>query len=396
MKAWQLPLIAVTSVGSTVYAVQPQGIQLGSGVTMLPGVEVSISNDSNIYLDESAETSSRITKIRPNVALVADLGTTQLNAYYQLENGSYSEDSDNNYLDQLFVLGVDVEMTSRQALGLDLSINAGHDPKGSGSTQNSDVDAVDIDEFKELKLGADYTYGADSAFANVTGYLESYGKTYSTNKDLTASLEHDKIKMGALMALRVTNKTRGLVEIRNTTISYSDNSDVAKNKEGSELKLLVGASWSLAGKTTGDVKLGMSDRSFDESENDGDSRFSWEAGVTWAPRTYSIVNFITSQESNETAGGGSHVATSTIMVGWEHQFSTKFGLELNLANIAEEYVNSGDNRDDNTLSYGVKGVFSPNKMLDIKLGLDQSGRDSNVNSYDYDRQIVTLGVELAI
>ena len=394
MKAWQLPLIAAATASTSVYAVQPQGIQLGSGVTMLPGVEISIDSDSNIYLAETDETSSRITKIRPSLALVGDLGATRLNAYYQLENGSYSEDSDNNYLDQLFVLGVDTEMTSRHALGFDLRINAGHDPKGAGSTQSSDVNSVDVDEFKELVLGADYTFGADAAFANVTGYVESFGKTYSTNKSLTSTLEHDKIKYGALAALRVSDTTRALVEVRNVAISYSDAD--AKNKDGSELKLLSGARWALAGKTTGEVKVGIADRSFDESENDGDSRFSWEAGVTWSPRTYSVGNLVTSQESNETAGGGSHVATSTISLGWNHQFSTKFGLGVSLSNIGEEYVNSSDNRDDSSLTYGIDGVFSPNKMLDIKLGLSKTTRDSNVDVFDYDRQIITLGVELAI
>jgi len=393
MKAWQLSLIAATTASTSVYAVQPQGIQLGSGVTMLPGVEVSISNDSNIYLSADGETSSRITRIRPNVGLVADLGVTQLNAYYQLENGAYSEDSDDNYLDQLFVLGADVEMTSRQSLGLDLKINAAHDPRGSGSTQDvGDVTQFDIDEFKELILGADYTYGANTAFANATGYLESFSKTYSSNKDRTESLEHDKLKMGALLALRVTDTTRALVEVRNTTLSYSkDNA-----KDGSELKFLAGARWGLAAKTTGEVKLGLSDRQFDKNDNDADSRFSWEANVTWSPRSYSIVNFVSSQESVETAGGGSHVATSTIGLGWMHQFSTRFALDVNVANVSEEYVNSSDDRDDSTISYGLGGVFSPNKMLDIKLGLDKSNRSSNVKTFDYDRQVITLGVELAI
>ncbi len=394
MKAWQLPIMAVATISAPVYAIQPQGIQLGSGVVMLPGVEVSISNDSNIYLSESSETSSRITRIRPNVGLIADLGATQLNAYFQLENGAYSESSDDNYLDQLFVLGADVEMTGRQALGVDLSVNASHDPRGAGSTQNADIDNVEIDEFKELTLGADYTYGANKAFANITAYLESYGKTYSTNEELTDSLEHDKLKVGALLALRVSDATRALVEIRNTGISYSD--DAAKDKEGSELKLLAGASWDIAGKTTGEVKLGLADRKFDNSANDSDSRFSWEAGVTWTPRSYSVVNFVTSQESAETAGGGSHVAKSIISLQWDHRFSTKFGLEANIATIGEEYINSADDRDDSTLLYGVKGVFSPNSMFDIKLGLNKSNRSSSDNTFDYDTQVITLGLVLAI
>ena len=400
MKAWQLPLIAATA-SLPVHAVQPQGISLGSGVLLLPGVEISILNDSNIYFSEDDETSSRVTKIRPSLALLGDLGTTQLYAYYELENGSYSEDSDDNYLDQFFFLGTDVEMTSRQALGLDFSIKAGHDPRGTGSTQGvqnpEELLTFEPDEFKEIVLGADYTYGADSAFANVTGYIENYSKSYSTNKELTSVLEHDKLKLGALASFKVSSATKALVEVQNTTISYSDGNIAAKIKEGSESKILAGGRWDFAGKTSGEVKLGVANRSFDESENDSDSRFSWEANVTWTPRTYSVLNLFSSQEARETSGGGSHVASSLIAASWDHQFSTRFGLNASLSSFSEEYVNpTSSNRDDSTLSYGIKGIFSPNKMLDLSLGIDNMTRDSSENQYDYDRQLLTLSVKLAI
>ncbi len=394
MKAWQLPLFAMASVSTVAYAVQPDGIMLGSGVTLLPGVEVSISDNSNIYLQENDETSSSITAIRPNVALKADLGVTQLKAYYELTSASYDADSDDNYLDQLLTLGGDVEMTSRQAIGLDFSLNKSHDPRGSGSLVGQTT--VDPSEFSELTLGGDYTYGAASAFANVTAYASTYTKDYSNNSSLTDALNYDKTTFGAKLGLKVSSATRVLFELRNAGISYSE--DSGSIKDGSIMTLLAGASWDIAGKTTGDFKIGTTKRDFDHSSVDSDSRFAWEAGVTWTPRSYSVLNITTSESANETTGPGSYNANQYTAVTWDHTFSPMWALKANLSLNKDNFVvltGTASDRQDKTTTMGIAGIYSPNKVLDVKGGLEKASRNSNTAGLDYDLQVLSLGVNLA-
>lgn len=394
MKAWQLPLFAMASVSTVAYAVQPDGIMLGSGVTLLPGVEVSISDNSNIYLQENDETSSTITAIRPNVALKADLGVTQLNAYYELTSASYDADSDDSYLDQLLVLGADVEMTSRQAAGLNFSLEKGHDPRGSGSLEGQTT--VDPSEFTDTTFGGDYTYGADSAFASVTVYGSLYNKEYSNNPSSTDALNYDKTTIGAKLGLKVSSATRVLFELRNAGISYAE--DSGSIKDGSIMTLLAGASWDIASKTTGDFKIGTTSRDFDQSSVDSDSRFAWEAGITWTPRSYSVLNITTSESANETTGPGSYNANQYTAVTWDHTFSPMWALKANLSLNKDNFVvltGTASDRQDKTTTMGIAGIYSPNKVLDVKGGLEKASRNSNTASFDYDKQILSLGVNLA-
>ena len=393
MKAWQLSLIAAATASSGAYAVNPDGIAMGSGVTFYPGVELSIKDDSNVYLQPSNnEDSSVITRLRPNASVVADLGTTSLTGYAQVESGSYDLDSDDNYLDTLLQGSADVELSSRQSLGFDAKLNMAHDPRGTGSTQGAAAGSVtDPNEYDETALNASYTYGADSAFANVTAYAGTYGKEYSNNEASTSALNHDKVKIGAKLGLKVSSATRALFEVRNTTISYDDSAAAAK--EGSEMKLLVGAAYDVTGKTTAELLVGNSKREFDESTNDSDSRFSWEGSLKYSPTGYSTVNLTTGQSANETTAGGSYVANQTTSVTWDHQFSSYWGLQARAGLSKDDYV--GVDRSDKNTSMGLTGIYSPTKNVDVKASLDKAKRSSSADALDYDQRVAGVAVELA-
>lgn len=393
MKAWQLSLIAAATASSGAYAVSPEGIAMGSGVTFYPGVELSIKDDSNVYLQPSGnEDSSVVTRLRPYASVMSDLGATKLNGFAQVESGSYDLDSDDNYLDSLLMGAADIELSSRQSLAFDAKLNMAHDPRGTGSTQGAAASSVtEPNEYDETALNGAYTYGADSAFANVTGYVGTYGKEYSNNEATTDALNHDKLKFGAKVGLKVSSATRVLLEARNTNISYSDSA--AADKEGSELKLLIGASYDVTGKTTAELLVGNSKREFDEATTSSDSRFSWEGKLTWNPATYSTVMVSTAQSANETTAGAGYIANQTSTVNWDHKFSTYWGMQANAALIKDDYV--GVDRSDKSTSLGLAAIYSPVKNVDVKASLDKSKRDSSVNGLDYDQNVMGVGVNLA-
>jgi polysaccharide biosynthesis protein VpsM len=392
MKAWKLSLIAAATASSGAYAVQPEGMALGSGVTFYPGVELSIKDDSNVYLQQSgSEESSVITRLRPNAGITADLGATTLNGYIQMESGSYDVSSDDNYLDTLLMGSAEIEMTSRQALAFDAKLNMAHDPRGTGSTAGAATSVVKPNEYDETALNGAYTYGADSAFANVTAYLGTYSKSYSNNASATDNLNYSTVKVGSKLGLKVSSATRVVFEIRNTTISYDESA--ASYKDGSEMKLLVGGSWDITGKTTGEFLVGNSNRKFDESTFGSDSRFSWEGNLSWSPRTYSTITVTTGQSANETTAGGGYVANQTSTVVWDHEFSPMWSLQAALGLSKDDYV--GVDRSDKNTSMGVTGIYSPNKNVDIKANLDKAKRSSSSDALDYDQRVIGVAVELA-
>ena len=73
MKAWKLPVVAAAAFCSGAYAVEPEGIRAGSGVTLLPTVDLTISDDNNIYSQDADTTSSLVDAAEASEAPSADM-----------------------------------------------------------------------------------------------------------------------------------------------------------------------------------------------------------------------------------------------------------------------------------------------------------------------------------
>lgn len=399
MKAWKLPLCAaIAAVSSSAYAVEPNGIDLGSGVTFLPGFELTVSDDSNIYkLPDATKVDSTVTRLKPSFGIQADLGTTQLSAGYVAEKGMYTNDSDDNYIETRLSASSKTEVSSRDEVDFNLNYNIVHDDRGSGTVEGNAAIATEPDTYDETVVGAAYIYGSDSAMLNLKPYAEYYNKHYTNNKNLgTADRNYSQVKLGALLSVKVSSATKALLEVRSADISYEEDSAKAKGREGNLMNLLAGASWDITGKTTGEVKLGALKRSFDESGIDDSTRFAWEAQLIWNPRSYSTVTFLSQQTANETNDPGTYIASQYSLVSWDHEFSPFVSVVLDASLSNDEYVDDTAGREDEVVSYGVTGVFSPSKILDIKASLKDESRDSNIADLDYDRQIIMLGFAVAI
>jgi len=397
MKAWKLSPLAVALISINSYAVEPVGVALGNGLTLLPGVKLNVENNSNIYSTEDNEQSDTITRLTPSLNLLGDFGKTQAGVYYQAEKGVYSADGDDDYLDQKLNAGVSHEISSRQEISATASYNDAHDDRGAGTVEGNAAAAIDPDEYEEVTAGLEYLYGADSAVGNVTAYVDSYQKRYSNNEQFgTENRDHNKLNFGAILSLTSSPDHEVILEARQTNISYEENSAIAEAREGKEQRLLVGMRWDLTGKTTGEVKVGRSARFFDESSVSSNVRLAWEANLTWQPMTYSTVAISSAQSSKETNGAGDYIANTFTSASWDHEFSTYYSAGLVASLSSDVYVSDADDREDDLVSYGVNGTYSPMPSVDVTLSYTQSERTSNINEFEYDKQVVNLGLNIAI
>ena len=398
MKAWKLSLLAAATMSSAAYAVEPMGIELGSGVTLLPSVGLKITDNDNIYLQDSGnEVSSTITRLTPAVGLNVDLGSTVVDALIKGEIGQYTKYDDDDYTDANYAVGVASQLDDRNAIRGSATLNQGHDDRGAGTLEGTAaLNTAKPDEYDETTLYLNYVYGAESSMLNASVGVEGYSKEYKNNKAITSDRDHDKTKLTARLDINVSSATKAIVELRNTDVSYDNDSTIAA--DGSILTGLVGASWDITGKTTGEVKLGMIDRDFDDSAKDADSRFTWEASVTYSPLSYSVITLTTAQAANETtsAGLGSYIASDFTALNWKHEFSPFVALSVDASLNNSEYVDAANDREDEVVAYGISGVFSPSKNVDVVVGYKASERSSNVDGLDYDQKVIDLTMSVAI
>lgn len=401
MKSVKIPLsVAVMVASFGAQAVEPQGILLDSGITLLPSVELSVEDNDNVYLQpEETQESSTVTRLSPAIAIAADLGQTQLALGFAAEKGTYSADEDDNYTDTRINVGADFEMTSRHALALSAQVNSLHDARGAGTTEGSAaLEIKDPDEYDENIWDAAFTYGSANALFNMTFGLNRYEKEYQNNLNVAATDNRDHVKttLSVDTAIYVSDRSNFLIDLSTANIDYNEDNLITEGREGSLTKALVGMSYDLTGKLSGSAKVGAAQRNFDSDDVDSDTALSWEVQGIWTPRTYSTITVFTSQSSNEASSVGNYIDSKYSMVSWEHEFSEFFALTADVSLASDTYYNEADDREDDTLTYGLKGTYSPTTSVDVYGSLKQAERDSSTAGLDYDQQVVTLGVVLAI
>ncbi len=396
MKAWKLAPLAVALVSAQSFAVEPIGVALGNGFTFLPAVKTTVESNDNIYSSKKgAEVSSTVTRLTPSFSLLGDLGALKLSTDYQLEQGVYDQDSKDDYLDQNLNIGGDYELNARNQLNVDATYSTGHDAAGSAKgAEGSSNPAAEPDEYTETIAGVAYTFGGESADANINVTAESYQKRYDNNEALTQGREHDKTKVAAQLAIAISSATKVNVEFRNTNINYVSSDAVALNREGSERTILIGSSWDITGATTGEFKLGATKRTFDVATVEANSSLAWEGNITWQPQSFSKLVLSTSKASAESAGEGSYIDSANTSVSFDHEFSYSLSAGVKASYGEDEYVDSA--RSDVNTGYGIEATYAPLSWVDVTASWDFTKRNSNSATLDTDTNIFNLGMTLAL
>jgi hypothetical protein len=390
MKAWKLSPLVAAIVSVNAVAIESTGISLGGGLTFTPTIELSTENNDNIYSEETNEQSSTINRIAPSFSLAGDYGKTTFNTNYSAEQGSYSANGDDDYLDQLLSADASYELNARHQFDIAASYIDAHDARGSVAGAES-ANSADPDEYNQTTAGLTYVFGSDTSMANLDVYADTFAKRYDNNEALTAGREYDQNTFGALVGFKVSSATEVLLEARQSEINYTDS---AVKFDSSVQHLLTGMRWDITGATTGEVKVGRVLRSFDDNAKASAVHLNWSANLTWKPLTYSTVVLESDQNTNESNGTGNYIAASTTSVSWDHEFSSFISAGISANYGEDEYAKV--KRNDINSGYGINATYSPLTWMDVNLSASQSLRNSNIAGLDKETNLINLGITLGL
>ena len=271
------------------------GVEMGdSAVYATPSVGLGVGHDDNLFLSNTNTKSSVIEVLSPGLRLDAHRPGLVLKSSWQGQYGRYTDSRADDYQDQYWLNSVDWALDQRTFFRLGYDYLRGHDARGSTDRPNSDSP----DRYRLSVPRAMFAYGAPGAQGRVELYYSDAHKDYLNHNDTTAVSDRDTTEAGGAFYWRVGPKTYALVEARDTKIDY----DIQNPLSGHETRYFVGLSWEATAATTGTVKIGELRRSFDGDNIPSHTSPSWEAEITWSPRTYTQFDFFSSRYTNESTG----------------------------------------------------------------------------------------------
>ncbi|WP_372742904.1 outer membrane beta-barrel protein [Neptunomonas sp.] len=375
-------------------AIEPASVSLGP-VSMIPQLTVSTGRNDNIFYTSTDEKSSAVTVINPVVQFIAEDGANAYKLTADIRQGIYHSSQDDNYTDMQLQGDANLVFDVRNKLDLLAAYLKAHEARGTGLTEGANATVNDAPiKYDEKTAGATYTYGADEAQGRIVGKLSYTVRDYTNFRSLTTSRDRDTLSTGVTFYYRVMPKTSLLFEARRTEIDYQNEVVGTSSLDSSEWKYLVGATWDATAKTTGVVKAGYAQKDFSAADRDDEGAFTWEAEVSWAPRTYSTFVLRSGQELEESNGADNYIDTSTTSLTWDHAWDDRLKTALAYGFTSEEYDLTSRKDDTNSFSAGVS--YDLRRWLTVGMDITHAERDSNQAGFDYDNNTLVMTVQGAL
>jgi hypothetical protein len=364
------------------WAVDPQAIDIG-GLGFVPTLTVSEAHDDNVFADRNGQ-SSWVTTINPTFVLGAETAKSGYQLKYSLNRELYhsvhNADNTDHYL------------TGEAAFAFDarnrLKLQAGY-----SKTEDTVDTAVagQLDKFTTKNVGGVYTYGAETAKAQVDVGANYLSKRTDNSGNVNAEKEYDATTVNSIFYYRVAPKTKALAEIRHTDYDYELNTSTL---DSTNMAYLVGATWEATARTTGTVKFGYEEKDFDSSLRKDRESPMWEVGVSWAPRTYSTFSLNARRAFDEGDDGASVIKSQNIGANWKHYWLERLYSEVSYSITEKKYQDV--RRTDDLQTFGLGLTYEARRWLDIGVGYKYTENESTLGSESYDRNIVGVSVTASL
>jgi len=192
---------------------------------------------------------------------------------------------------------------------------------------------------------------------------------------------------------KVTEKMSVFAEIEYINITY----DIYDLYDSIELRYFAGFKWDITAKSRGKVKVGYGTKNFDTSGVDSASDFVMELRVdhSFTPKTAMGVTIL--RRTNETTIENTDYAiVNSFAVDYLQKFTKRISGNAELLYMYETYEGAIDygesvkERSDDRLRISLTGKYEFNERYFAEVGYSYTDRNSNVSSFDYSDNTVSI------
>lgn len=377
-------------------AVEPANVQIGP-LYITPTVDFETFYTDNLWLTSEQEKDTWVGVLKPRVQTWLQNGPSDYSLSFELEDSTYADSSDDDFTDYTSNLDIHQEFNAKNTLNLFGEYYDGHEDRGTGFIEGDLSFFTEKPvEYDRTTTGGDYTYGSTESQGRVKLALKSVDYDYGNYREFTRFYDRTEDTLAGTFYWAIAQRTSAILEVRAMNNDYDtlDLTNPAGSRTNDEMNYLLGLVWEATAKTSGHVKLGSYDRQYDSSARSDENGFLWEVGVSYAPLTYSILDFQTRRFYQESNGLGDGINTEEARLGWDHSWNNRYSTVLKLSAISEDY--EGIQRTDDTYGIEARFDYSFRRWMDLGAGYRYEDRDSNVGIFDYSGNIFFIEAKLSL
>jgi len=393
-----LPVFAQTQPvqPAAVQAEAPSGMTTPAGgipvgpLVVYPAVEFAQGHDDNLFLSPGPRQSSSFTKVSPHVRAEGRTGANRFGFGMRMDDARYHASPADSYTHYAITADTDLVFSGRSALRL----AALHRRATEGRGTTDRTVSTEPDAFENTGIEGRYRYGAPGAKGRIEVEGSAFAQRYTNNRAFTSGADRDTLRLGGTFFWRVMPRTDLVFQAQRNEFDYKL---AGSTLDSTERRLLLGVKWEATAATTGTAKFGRMRKDFEAGGRSSVSDSSWDVGVRWSPLTYSVFDFTSSKQTNESTLAGADTVVSKIYgVTWSHAWSSRLRTHALASLRNDDFVGTGVNRNDDTASFGLKVGYDFRRWLRLGAEVTHHDRESNGPALNYRRNLLlfTMGATL--
>jgi len=371
----------------------------GGIISLEPELGLELRYDDNIFKSATSVRSSVITVISPKLVLSAEPSKHRFAFEYQGDFAKYADSSPDDYEDHRLEVSAELNFSRRTKLEMIGSYDDAHDDRGTGLTEGFDP-ALNVppspDEYELRKGLGRFTWGSGVSKGRLVFEGGSSKLKYTNNLDRTRFFHRTDVYGDAAFYYSVAAKVSLLFDARLTDIDYPIDGPFQESLNSREYRYLVGVTWDRSAKTKGTIRVGYVEKKFAQSTRGNFSGPSWEVDLRWSLRSYSHIDVQTARYPSETNGGGDFVENTLYSVAWEHEWGARVKSRLAASDLDRDYLGSSLNREQQLTQYRFSLSYQMRRWLEWTVGVEVSSRTSNIQRFEYDGNIYTIGAVITL
>lgn len=392
------PAFAQVQIGAAQFAPDSgrsnaTGIPVGP-MTVYPGIDLAQGYTDNLLYTDRGTKSTAFTIASPYVRAETQSGPHRFKAELRVTNAHYWDSSKDNFTNYLASGDGDFVFDGRTGLKVHTEFRHAVQPRGTTDR----VATNKPDEFNRYGADGVFRYGAPGAQGRIEVDGGYYQLRYTNNHSSNEGYDYNTWVAGGTFFWRVMPRTEVLLQAQHRDYNYTDG--IPLNEFGvatptlssGENRYYAGLKWEATAKTTGMLRLGKVDKNFNSSARKDYSSFAWDAGVRWSPLTYSVFDFVTSKQPQESSGYGDAIVRKNYALNWTHAWNSRLSTSAIAGYANDNFIDSAPHRRDHVSTFGARVKYDFRRWLNLGAEYMYTNRNSNIGDFDYQRNLFMLTV----
>jgi len=386
--------LLIGSVFNVAHSIEKASINLDNGIYIKPLLNVVSKYDDNIYQQTSNKQGDSIIVISPSVDLLFDDGLNQYKLDIGLTSGTYSKNSDDNYLDSNVDFSAHFEPSQRHRFDVLTSASSQTEPRGTGVTEGEGSALPEPLTYKDNTIGGKYEFGALSSVARISFEAQAVNKKYDNFRSVSKYRDNSSIKLGSSLFYKIDSATDLFVVVSRDDIEYMHIEENTPSRDSIDDRALLGVQWEMTSMSTGVAKFGYQNKSFGGLSRQDFSGLSWQAQIEWQPLTYTNITFETSRSAKDPTTLGDYVNQSLFALSWNHDWNEKFSSSIGASFTKDVYT--GIYREDEVMMASVSLTYLVQRWLEVGIFIDIKDNESTSELMSFDKNLIGFNFNISM